>query len=271
MTDRNRSDLASRDAPKAQSTQPATVAYKAFDAQWKCRDFQYEVGKTYEHEGRVKLCKAGFHAVTVPFDAWNYYPHSTTLARVQMHGDAQRADEDSKIASAKITIEASLSLPEWIRAQVSAVVDLCKAAKGALSDSGHAAATGDSGHAAATGDSGHAAATGDRGHAAATGYRGHAAATGYSGHAAATGDSGHAAATGDSGHAAATGKYGIAASLGYAATGMAGPEGWLVLAHWTDDFKLKLVKAAKVGTEGIEAGKTYRLNAKGKFVEVSQS
>ena len=132
--------------------------------------------------------------------------------------------------------------------------------------SGHAAATGDRGHAAATGDRGHAAATGDSGHAAATGYSGHAAATGYSGHAAATGDSGHAAATGDSGHAAATGKFGISASLGWNGTAHAGADGAIVLAFWNDNFELVHVFASRVGENGIEAGKTYRLNADGKPV-----
>jgi len=89
-------------------------------------------------------------------------------------------------------------------------------------------------------------------------------ATGYSGHAAATGYSGHAAATGDSGHAAATGKYGIAASLGYAGTAHAGETGGIFLAYWNDNFELVHVFASRVGENGIEAGKTYRLDADGK-------
>jgi hypothetical protein len=220
---------------------PEVIGYKAFRADWTCRDFKYEVGQSYQIDGEIKLCSHGFHGVTVPFDAWNYYEGSLTFARVRASAPefAPDTDEyrDSKFVTARLTIEASLTLPEWIKTQVATVLDLCKTAKGLLAgetkecaaatgDSGHAAATGYSGHAAATGDSGHAAATGYSGHAAATGYSGHAAATGYSGHAAATGDSGHAAATGDSGHAAATGDSGHAAATGYsghaAATGDSG-------------------------------------------------
>ena len=216
-------------------------AYKAFNPDMTCRGFQYEVGKTYEHDGDVEMCLSGFHACTVPFDCWDYYPGSTTFASVTYTSEPASHEDDSKVVGAKITIEASLSLPEWIKRQVSAVVDLCKSAKGTLTDSGHAAATGDRGHAAATGD---------RGHAAATGYRGHAAATGYRG------------------HAAATGKDAIAASLGYHGTAQAGEDGWLVLSRHDDDFNLIEVRAAKVGTEGIKPNVRYRLTGNG-FEEVS--
>ena len=201
------------------------TAYKAFNPDMTCRDFKYELGKTYTHDGDVEICRAGFHACTVPFDAWGYYERAGDFARVTLAGKTDARSGDSKVAAAKITIEATLSLSDWIKAQAEAVIGLCKKSKNALAkntdecaaatgDRGHAAATGYSGHAAATGYSGHAAATGDSGHAAATGYRGHAAATGDWGHAAATGDSGHAAATGDSGHAAATGDRGHAAATG---------------------------------------------------------
>ena len=48
-------------------------AYKGFDANLKCRGFQYEVGKTYE-EPEASLCNKGFHACENPLNALNYYP-----------------------------------------------------------------------------------------------------------------------------------------------------------------------------------------------------
>src|SRR5438876_756335 len=84
--------------PKAEPAPALVTAYKAFTDDMKCRDFQYEIGKTYTHKGRVALCSSGFHACLVPFDCWSYYEHSKTFARVTTlepkgHNDPK---EDSK-------------------------------------------------------------------------------------------------------------------------------------------------------------------------------
>jgi hypothetical protein len=299
---------------------PKITAIKGFNADWTCRGFQYEVGKTYRIEGPVSLCEHGFHACLNVIDVWTYYgPAGSRFGEVELGGETARhleANSDSKIAAAEITIKAELKLPEVIRRAAEWIVSAAKAntatgnyghaaatgndghatATGysghaaATGDRGHAAATGDRGHAAATGNYGHAAATGNYGHAAATGYSGHAAATGYSGHAAATGDRGHAAATGDYSHAAATGNDGhatatgysghatvkgknaIAAALGIDGFAMAEEGGAIMLAAYdpNNEWKLVAVFASKVGENGIEAGKRYRLDLNGKPVEVSE-
>lgn len=32
--------------------------YKVFNPDWTCRGFQYEVGKTFKHDGNIKMCGA---------------------------------------------------------------------------------------------------------------------------------------------------------------------------------------------------------------------
>ena len=48
-------------------------AYKAFNADMTCRDFQYKEGETYELDDEPKLCNKGFHACLNLADVFNYY------------------------------------------------------------------------------------------------------------------------------------------------------------------------------------------------------
>ena len=149
-------------------------AYKAFNADWTCKGLQYEIGKTYQHQGDVSLCNSGYHACEVPFDCWNYYAESMTFAAVDLNDASDQTEQDSKRVTASITICAQLTLPEWIKAQAAVVVGLCKMAVDALVSGKNecAAATGNRGHAAATGDWGHAAATGENSIAVSIGING---------------------------------------------------------------------------------------------------
>ena len=92
-------------------------AYKGFDKDLKCRDFQYEIGKEYE-EKEAKVCEKGFHACTNPLNVLQYYPpcYENRYCEVEQNGEFSENGDDSKVASTKIKIGNEISLEELIQA-----------------------------------------------------------------------------------------------------------------------------------------------------------
>jgi hypothetical protein len=196
---------------KKQTEQAPITAYKGFDEKLQCRGFQFEVGKSYEHDGQVKACEGGFHACANPLDVWNYYgPCDMRFALVELSGEVSRHDEDSKIAAARITVKAELSLPQFIGDAVRFLMGLCKDAK----DEGAQAASGDYSQLAASGDYSQLAASGYSSQLAASGDYSKLAASGYSSKLAASGDYSKLAASGYSSQLAASGYYSQLAASG---------------------------------------------------------
>ena len=84
-------------------------AYKAFNADMTCRDFQYEEGKTYEFDDDPKLCKCGFHACLNFADVFNYYHgmigQDIVVYEVELEGVSDKRNKyNSKVVAKKITI-----------------------------------------------------------------------------------------------------------------------------------------------------------------------
>ena len=94
-------------------------AFKGMDKNMRCRDFQFEQGKTYETDGPIKVCDNGFHACKRPLDVFAYYPPaSSRYFEVEQGGEISEACDDSKIASSQIKIGAEIGIPGLIRAHV---------------------------------------------------------------------------------------------------------------------------------------------------------
>ena len=94
-------------------------AYKGFNADMTCRGFQFEEGKTYEHEGEVKLCESGFHACEDPLDIFGYYaPSGSEFHEVELEGVSDEYKEETKVVAKKITIGARLGIDKIIKACV---------------------------------------------------------------------------------------------------------------------------------------------------------
>ena len=88
-------------------------AYKGFNADMTCLGFQFEEGKTYEHEGEVKLCKSGFHACEDPLDIFGHYaPSGSEFHEVELEGVSDECKEDTKVVAKKITIGARLGIED---------------------------------------------------------------------------------------------------------------------------------------------------------------
>ena len=98
--------------------------YKGFDKDLKCRGFQYEIGNDYEQEGKVQCCERGFHFCENPFDVFRYYsPSDSRYCEVEGYGNADKANDDSKVATSNIHISAEIGLNGLINAGVKFILD----------------------------------------------------------------------------------------------------------------------------------------------------
>jgi hypothetical protein len=88
--------------------------YKGFDKDLKCRDFQYEVGKTYECKGGVVLCENGFHFCEDPKNIRGYYADLTTCRYCEVEASGKIINGDGKCVCSKITIVREIPLQEFL-------------------------------------------------------------------------------------------------------------------------------------------------------------
>ena len=169
--------------------------YKGFDKDLKCRDFQYEIGKTYE-EPTAELCESGFHACERPLDVFRYYEPGkmSRYCEVNLDDVSDQMSGDSKSCGKKISVKAEIGIAGLVKAQIQYVKE-------------HTTSKHTDPKQATAGDCG-AATAGNCG-AATAGYRG-----------AATAGNCGAATAGDCG--AATAGYCGAATAGYCGAATAG-------------------------------------------------
>lgn len=152
------------------------MKYKGFDKDMRCRDFQYAIGKTYEHVGEVEACKSGFHACEYPLDVFNYYPPADScFAVVEQSGKLSLDSDDSKVASQKISIKEEIDIAGLVKAAIEYTASRCTPID---PESPASSSTGTRGAASSTGDYGAASSTGAHSVAMACGHEGRAMAGG---------------------------------------------------------------------------------------------
>jgi len=243
--------MAAKKSAKKEVAEAAPVevitAFKGFDKEMKCRGYQFEIGKTYHHDGEVKACISGFHSCENPLDVLNYYSlisddgQLNKFAIIKASGSISRHGDDTKIASATLTIEAELKLPELVKSAIKWIADACTTTE--------------------------PAASGNYSKLAASGYSSQLAASGYSSKLAASGNSSKLAASGNYIQLAASGNSSIAVSAAPNCTASAGKNGCIALTRWVESEKRYRVSVAYVGENGIEENVFYKLNDVGEFVK----
>ena len=203
--------------------------YKGFDKNWKCRDMQYEVGKTYE-EAEARLCNKGLHFCENPFDVFSYYSpeNQSRYAVVEAENVTDEKDSDTKRVAKKLTIKTELNLIGIVKAGMEYIkehINVEKIKEKAFDES----------TAATSGNESTAATSGNRSTAATSGYRS---------------------------TAIVEGEDSVAIALGARSKAKGALGCWLILAEWEendDGMYRKDVKCFKVDGEIIKADMFYML------------
>ena len=275
------------------------IAYKGFDKNLKCRDFQYEVGKEYEMDGDIKCCERGFHACESPLEVFDHYDMlNSRFAEVEQSGKIDKEENTTKVCSSKIKVKAELKLADIINLGVEWIKDVTSSAKlkketdlndngnnsaqigssgdyAQIGSSGYYAQIGSSGYYAQIGSSGYSAQIGSSGDYAQIGSSGYSAQIGSSGDYAKIGSSGDYAKIGSSGYYAqieSTGKHSVVMAAGNNSIAKAKIGSWITLAEWDCINGVWIpicVKTEQVDGERIKADTFYKL-VNGEFKEVEE-
>ena len=215
--------------------------YKGFDKDLKWRDFQYEVGNTYE-EPTAELCEKGFHACEYPLDVFKYYAPGNMSRYCEVDLDevnGKKDVEDSKRCGKKIAVKAEIGIAGLVKAAVDFVMENIK----------------------------------DANKEANTGFRSASTNTGDFSASTNTGDYSTSTNTGNYSKADVSGKGSVAAALGIASKAKGVLGCWLVLAEWDKDenynWHRKDVQCFKVDGETVKPNTWYTLKD-GRPVEVDE-
>ncbi|EIC6913176.1 hypothetical protein LAI84_004554 [Salmonella enterica subsp. enterica serovar Infantis] len=203
------------------------VTFKGFNKDLKCRGFQFAIGETFHHDGKVEACGSGFHACECPFDVFSYYPPAESRYAETISFGITDSEEggDTKIASSSITIKDELTLPQFIQRGIEWIWSkIDKSLEQQIISGNWSAATNTGKRSAATN-------------------------------------------TGNRSAAEVSGSQSVAASLGIEGKARASEGGEIVLCYRDEDGELIHIRASKVGENGIMPDTWYQLDEDGEFVE----
>jgi hypothetical protein len=79
-------------------------AYKVFDKDIKCRDYQFVERKLHKHEGEVIPCESGFHACVNLIDCFEYKDFSLSMRVFEVELSGVIIQEGDKHAASRIKL-----------------------------------------------------------------------------------------------------------------------------------------------------------------------
>ena len=99
------------------------IAYKGFDEGLVCRGYQFTMGENVTVE--ANCAKNGFHSAENPLDCITYYGNinKSVYCIVEVGGDIDEDDRDSKIASTELRIIKQLSVEQLFLHGLAFMVD----------------------------------------------------------------------------------------------------------------------------------------------------
>ena len=193
------------------------TAYKGFDKNFKCRDIQFEIGKTYEHKGEVSDPESGFYACENPLDVLKHYPPTCRFAVVKCDSEISKDIGDKKIACGELTVEEEIGLPKLISEAVKWIYTRVDLENKKINGTGFRSVASNMGNYSAssnTGDQSVASNTGDQSVASNAGNQSVASNTGEQSVASNAGNHSASSNTGDQSVASNTGDYSVASNTG---------------------------------------------------------
>jgi len=86
--------------------------YKIMNSDMTCRNFKFEIGKTYTHKGNISLCNLGFHFCIKPVNCFNYYnfDNKNVVCEIETLTTSKVIHGDDKSVTDKIRI---LKIIKW--------------------------------------------------------------------------------------------------------------------------------------------------------------
>jgi len=230
-------------------------AYKGFDKNLKCRNFQYDIGKEYE-EKEASLCNKGFHACENPIEVFRYYPPADSrYCDVELDDISEQISDDSKRCAKRIKIGAEIGIKGIVDAFINFTFNKIDWKNAKVSN---------------TGDCSAATNTGNWSAATNTGNRSTATNTGYRSTATNTGNQSAAINTGDCSTATVEGEESIAIVTGYGGKAKGAIGCWIVVTErgeWNGvTYPILCVKTAKVDGDTIKENTFYKV-VNGEFKE----